>query len=129
MTRWRTFDVKVDEFDCIVCARSRGRAISSLWQRYADVRPGETFRQFRARAMVRPRREPIPDDGYDYVRRNYGLKVTLGQRVRLVNEGPSSGLEGVVLYPGLSTAHVHVGLDTEDRIARVHPMSIEAVDA
>jgi len=78
--------------------------------------------------IARLRACPVPaDDGYGYVRRNYGVDPKVGARVRLVNEGSSSGLEGEVIYPGPSTAHVHVMLDGRKHHSIVHPSNVQLI--
>lgn len=124
--RFRLFLIEVEGFEAHVttaptAGKARWDAFSRLREAYQDV----TFREFLAKSRVTPHHVPA-DDGYDYVRRNYGVDVRVGQRVRLVNEGSSSGLEGEVLYPGPSTAHVRVALDGRDHASLVHPLSVEA---
>ena len=110
-----------------VNARSPAAAKAEVWR--SDVFRDMTFGDFLThyRPKVRLAAVPAPD-GYDYVRRAYGLDVKVGQRV-LVNDGP--GLRdalGTVLYPGRSTAHVIVALDGWAQPARVHPSSVAPAD-
>lgn len=121
----RLWDVTVEGYGTSpVYARSRAAAIyqAFLSDAFSSYRFGQFIRIARARA--RPT-TPEPD-GYDYVRRNYNLDCKVGQRCRIKNEGPSwNGKEGVVLYPGPSTAHVHILVDGMDHISHVHPYSVE----
>jgi hypothetical protein len=125
--RWRCYEVTVEGFPSFVLpAPSRSKAMAESWRRYNDG-PDISFRDFlkvaRARLVPTPR-----DDGYEYVRRVYGVNPRIGQRVRLQHEGPSSGLEGVVVYPGPSTAYVKVVLDGRDFPVNVHPDNVELLE-
>ena len=110
-----------------VNARSPAAAKAEVWR--SDVFCNMTFHEFLTLHKPRVRLAAVPaPDGYDYVRRAYGLDVKVGQRVR-VNDGP--GLRdalGTVLYPGRSTAHVIVALDGWTEPARVHPSSVAPID-
>ncbi len=125
MTRtWRTFKVEVDGHDpFITSAPSRAKARLGSFDNYRELWPATRFGEFMR--ICRITVCPVPaNDGYDYVRRNYGVDPKVGQRAALVNEGPSSGKAGVVIYPGLSTASVHIVLDGDDHPVRVHPMNV-----
>ena len=87
-----------------------------------------SFREFMAFPLSVRKAEPPakPDDGYDYVRRNYGVDPTIGGLVRIKNEGPSwNGKVVEVIYPGVSTAHV-VAL-ADGRELHFHPDSCEVI--
>lgn len=123
-TAWRTYSIQVDGFPSyVMSAPSRAKARIESFQSYRECRHGVRFRDFikLCRVVVC---DPPADDGYDYVRRNYGVDPKIGQWVTLKNEGPSSGKGGVVTYPGLSTASVHVAMDGDDFTVRVHPMNV-----
>ena len=77
--------------------------------------------------IARARRCDAPSvDGYDYIRRAYGVSPTVGQRCRLRNEGKDwEGKEGTVLYPGRSTAHVRIIMDDMKNPIIVHPLNVE----
>lgn len=110
-----------------VNARSPSAAKAEVWR--SDVFCDMTFVAFLThyRPKVRLAAVPAPD-GYDYVRRAYGLDVTVGQRV-LVNDGPGlKDAPGTVLYPGRSTAHVIVALDGWKHPACVHPNSVSPAE-
>ena len=123
MKLWR---VEVGGMDCgIVNARSRSAAIADAWR--SDAFSSYSFKDFITQLRPRAYRcaaAPQPD-GYDYIRRTYGINPKIGQRVRLRNENGWSGKEGVVLYPGPSTAHVHVLVDGQKYPVIVHPANVE----
>lgn len=122
---WRNYQIAVEGFPPFVAgAVSRGRAMADAFSRYREPYPDITFREFLKRTRVTACAAPTID-GYAYVRRNYGLNVRLGQRVRLKGEGAISGREGEVVYPGESTAHVVVLLDGEQHPSCVHPHSVD----
>ena len=109
----------------VYSAKSPGAARAEAWRSFTSAYEC-TFKDFLRISRVRA--VPVPkSDGYEYVRRNYGVDPKVGGRVRLVNEGPSTGLEGEVVYPGISTAHVHVLIDGRDHISHVHPLSIQLI--
>ena len=72
--------------------------------------------------------EVPPSTGYEYVKRAYGVGARAGQTVTLRNEGTWNGTRGVVIYPGRSTAHIHVKVEGRKRPLIVHPddVTIEA---
>lgn len=126
---WRTYSIIVEGYDPFtLSARSRSKARYDAFQRFREPYPDVTFGEFARRCRVLSCRVPA-DDGYGYVRRSYGVDPRVGDRVRLVNEGPSSGQEGIVIYPGRSTAHIHVVVDGRDFAVSVHPLNIESVAA
>lgn len=130
--RWRTYAVTVDGFEqpMTVSARSTSAARYDAWLSVSEFWGDLSFRDFLGMAQVRSCAPPSRDkDGYGYVRRAYGVDPTIGQRVRLKNEHTSSGLEGEVVYPGPSTAHVHVVIDGRDHAVSVHPMNVELLEA
>lgn len=119
----RMFEITVNNFPPVYkSAETPGKARAAVWRDYTDAFEC-TFKEFLSISKVRSCSVPAKD-GYDYVRRAYGLDVKIGQRIRLKDEGPSTGMEGVVVYPGESTAHVHVKLDDRNDISHVHPSSI-----
>lgn len=120
----RCYAVTVDNFPPVVySAETAAKARAEAWRDFTSAYECK-FKDFLR--ISRVRLCPVPrDDGYEYVRRNYNVSPKVGQRVRLINEGPSTGLEGEVLYPGKSTAHVHVMLDGRKHSSIVHPLSVE----
>lgn len=126
---WRTWSVKFGDYEpSVVAAPSRAAARYSSFLNVSDA-ISITFGEFVRRTTVRPC--PTPgEDGYAYVRSTYGVEVRPGYRVELCREGAGlDGRQGEVVYPGCSTAHVHVILDGERYISRVHPRSIKVLAA
>lgn len=122
---WRTFEIRVEGFDpFVLTAPTRSKARYEAWQRFSEPYPDVTFGQFARKCRVVACAAP-PNDGYDYVRRTYGVSPRLGQRARLINEGSSSGMEGQIVYPGRSTASVHMVMDGRSFTTRVHPLNVE----
>lgn len=128
---WSTYEVAVGSFEPhIYSAPSAGKARAEAWRAYTSAYPDCTFKRFLQISRVKKCSPPaVTSDGYDYVRRAYGVDPRIGQRARLVNEGPSTGLEGEVIYPGRTTAHVHIVIDGRDFAVSVHPMSIDLLGA
>lgn len=121
---WATYSITVDGHPPFVLgAASRGKALASAFASYTEhyrCKFGEFLR------ICRVRRCEVPEnDGYDYVRRVYDVHPTVGQRVTLINENSSTGEQGVVVYPGKSTASVHVVIDGRDFAVRVHPSNVQ----
>lgn len=77
------------------------------------------------------RQEVAPsNEGYAYIERYYGKVFRIGDRVRLnKGEGSSAGLEGEVVYPGRSTAHVKVVIDGRDHAVSVHPHGVDVISS
>lgn len=125
---WRTYKIQLDGHDpYVMSAPSRSKARYHSFGSYREHYNGETFSNFMRRCRVTVCPTPA-NDGYDYVRRNYGVDPQVGQRASLINEGPSTGQAGVVIYPGPSTASVHVVIDGRDFPVRVHPMNVQLGD-
>jgi hypothetical protein len=128
--RWKTYSVTVPDFPPVLYAaptpaKARRRAFDD-YQNYSPC----SFRHFLSlRVSVRVAAPPAaPDDGYDYIRRQYGFAGRIGSRIRLKNEGPKfNGREGTVVYPGRSTAHVRCVLDGESYVSSVHPANVEVL--
>lgn len=110
----------------VYSAKSPSAARAAAWRDFTSAY-NCTFKDFLRISRVKGCAVP-KDDGYDYVRRNYDVNPKIGGRVRLANEGPSTGLEGEVVYPGISTAHVHVRIDGRDHTSIVHPFSIQIIE-
>ncbi len=121
-----TYAVKVDGFPAVTfSATSPAQARTEAWRHFTGAYDC-TFKDFLRISKVY--RCAVPeDDGYGCVRRHYGVDPKIGGRVRLINEGPSTGLEGEIVYPGQSTAHVHVVIDGRKHAVCVHPLNIEFV--
>ena len=122
---WPIFDVSVAGWPPFpLTARSRGKALAEALGSYQNYDDRMTLKGFMGLARVRRRREPLLDDGYDYVRRAYDVHPVIGSVIELVNEGPETGLRAVVLYPNrTSTAYVHVGYECGAHVV-VHPMNV-----
>lgn len=126
---WRHWWVSVSlDQPFLVAAPTRGRAMADSFSRYREVSQDTTFGDFLRMATVRLAPAPA-EDGYDYVRRNYGVDPRIGGRVRLVDEGSFSGRAGQIVYPGRSTAYVHVVLDGQAFSSIVHPSNVELLTA
>lgn len=125
MGRMRHYAVTVQGFGPrTYAALSPAAARAEAWRDYTSAYEC-SFREFLERSTVH-RCDAPEDDGYGYVRRAYGVDPKLGERVRLINEGSSTGLEGEICYPGQSTAHVIVLIDGRKHPVAVHPTNIEA---
>lgn len=120
----RIYEVTVSGFPpAMYSAATAAQARTKAWRDFSDAYDC-TFKNFLK--MSRVNACPVPvDDGYGYVRRNYGVDPKIGRRARLVNEGPSTGLEGEIVYPGKSTAHVHIVIDGRDHAVCAHPLNVE----
>lgn len=124
---WRTYEVSVQGFPPSVrSAPSRGAAIYSAYLDFSstyDCKFGDFLRIARARNTASP-----SNDGYDYVRRQYGVDVRPGDRITLTGEGARlEGRGATVIYPGRSsTSMVHCVIDGYERSSLVHPLSVVA---
>lgn len=122
---WRTFEIQVEGFPPFIrSASSRSKARYDAWQDFREPYPDVSFGDFARKCRVRGCANPA-DDGYGYVRRSYGVDPAIGQRGRLINEGRSSGKEGVIVYPGRSTASILMVIDGQTCPVRVHPLNVE----
>lgn len=106
-----------------VSARSRGAARMDVWR--GDVYGHMPFPDFRRISTVRVLSKPLAIDGYEYVRRYYEVEVRTGQRVTVRDCGGSlDGKLGTVVYPGSSTAHVHILFDHYRHSVQAHPFDV-----
>lgn len=116
------YEVTVEGFPPVLyAAATPAKARTRAWHAYTSAYEC-SFRDFLKISTLR--RCGIPEDD-GYVRRNYGIDVRIGQRVRLKEEGRLSRQCGEVIYPGRSTAHVHVVLDGDDHPVIVHPANVD----
>lgn len=78
------------------------------------------------RVTVMQRIPAPPDDGYSYIREHYGLSPQIGGRMVLVDEGPNSGREVIVNWPGPQsrTSMIHAHYPGEMRSMVVHPLNV-----
>lgn len=124
--RWRTYRVQVGSYGSeMIAAKSRSQAVANAWR--SDAFSHLSFKEFLTH--LRPRAYVVKDlpkhnDGYSYVRRVYGVDPTIGQRVTVKDEGSWNGKLGTVVFPGPSTAHVHVVFDGLNHALIVHPSSV-----
>ncbi|MEM7301886.1 MAG: hypothetical protein AAF468_12440 [Pseudomonadota bacterium] len=122
-----TYEVLTPKGSMVYAARTASKARYRAFLEYSSVfesRFGDFVK------LVSVRKCPVPkNDGYAYVRRAYGVEIAVGHRVRIINEGNLTGTEGVVVYPGQTSAYVAIAIDGRDDPARVHPMSVERVAA
>ena len=122
---WKAYKVELDGHEAYVgTAASRAKMRVNAFHSYREMYQCEKFGSFMRRIRITVCETPA-NDGYGYVRRNYGVDPKVGQRVTLINEGSSSGQGGFVIYPGRSTASVHVVIDGRDFAVRVHPTNVD----
>lgn len=105
-----------------VSARSRGAARMDVWR--GDVYSSLPFPEFRRISSVRVRSGRLEVDGYEYVRRTYGVEVRTGQRVTVRDCGAFDGKLGTVTYPGSTASRVHVLFDHLRHDVQVHPADV-----
>lgn len=120
---WVILEASVDGYAPeLFTAPTRDKA---RWRAYRAFAEGRrcTFAEFIARTSTRLLREPPTPDGYDNVRDQYGVDPRVGERRRLVNEGPNSGRVVVVIYPGRHTSMIHCHYEGDDRAMIVHPLN------
>ena len=124
----KTYEVTVSGFPPVTySARNPSHARANAWRDYTSAY-NCPFKDFLRISSVR--RCAVPeDDGYAYVRRAYGVKLAIGQRVRLKNEWKMTGKCGTILYPGKHSAHVAILLDGNTIPLLVHPNNFEPADA
>lgn len=124
-----TIDFRGETHTETFVATSPGKARARCWHSLAGAGFDDlTFKEFlKCVRRVRQCHQPS-SDGYDYIKRAYDKDFKVGDRVRLnEGEGSSRGLEGVVVYPGRSTAHVHVLIDGRDHAVTVHPFGVDVI--
>jgi hypothetical protein len=121
---WGCFQVEVAGYGAEIYAApsaSKAKYEAYLCDAFNHLKFGQFLRIARARRCTPPQ-----DDGYSYIRRAYGVSPAIGQRCRLRNEGKDwEGKEGFVIYPGRSTAHVHIIMDGMKNKIFVHPLNVE----
>lgn len=121
----KLFDVMVPGYGTVTLyGRSAGGAKAKAWR--SDAFWHLSFMDF-LKMGVRAKLRTVPPepDGYDYIRNAYGVDVSIGQKVTLQNEGADwNGKVGEVMYPGPSTASVHVLMEGYDRPIIVHPSNV-----
>lgn len=121
---WKLYDVTVTGYGTeVMTGRSPSAVRAAAWRSSAFGHI--SFGDFMKMCRVKTRTEPLVSDGYSYVRRQYGVDPQLGQRVRMpATCGGMPDREGVVTYPGESTACVHVLVDGQDHSSLFHPSDV-----
>lgn len=82
-----------------------------------------SFKEFLKKSYIAKVELP-PRMGYAYVRRVYGVDAQAGMKATLRNEGTWDGTIGEIVYPGESTAHVHVKVEDVKHPLIVHPDNV-----
>ncbi|MET4683722.1 hypothetical protein [Brevundimonas faecalis] len=129
---WNLYEITVSDggysATSTLSAPTRAKAVYQTFQDYSEVWT-ISFRDFLR--FVRARRvQSCANDGYDYVRRAYGVDPRIGAEVELVNEGDWTGKRGRVVHPGkLTTSHVHVVFAGIKHALIFHPSSIRLIPA
>jgi hypothetical protein len=126
---WKLWEVSVQGYPPFVfSAASRGKALAKSYSDYTATVGHMGFKEFLRIASARRYPFTLPNH-YDVIKRQYGISdIHPGQRVELVNEGPSTGERGTVQYASRPACHFHVVLDQNpDHYVIVHPMNVRAV--
>ncbi len=122
----RTYEVSVSGYgSSVYTGDTPAQARAAAWREFQSAYEC-TFKAFLKMSSVRKIEMP-PSAGYSYVKRTYGVDAQAGQTVVLRNEGSWNGTRGIIVYPGTSTAHVHVKVDGHKRPLIVHPDNIEII--
>lgn len=121
---WKLYDVTVQGYGTeVMTARSASAVRAAAWR--SDAFRHISFGDFMGMCRVKARTEPLASDGYDYVRSHYGVNPQVGQRVRLpATCGGEPDREGAVVYPGQSTACIHVLVDGRNHSSLFHPSDV-----
>ncbi|MBD2745915.1 hypothetical protein IC232_04300 [Microvirga sp. BT688] len=127
MKTWKLYSVSVPGFGReIIHALSKQDALREA--RNCEAFGSMTLTRFRQIATAYMLREPLEDDGYDYIRQQYGLDVRVSRRCWIQDQKSSSyGKSGTILYAGRSTSHVRVALDGSDTPLNFHPLDVSLV--
>jgi hypothetical protein len=125
MSDLRLYEVSVTGYGTEhLYARTNGAAKASAY--HHDAFSHLTFGEF-LKLGVRARlcRQTPNANCYDWTHREYGVRLHVGQRVTMQNEGPSvEGKGATVLYPGPGQQYVRVLIDGRDDWCLVHPFSV-----
>lgn len=124
---WRTYAVSLFNRPAVtIAARSRSAA---RWEAISQTRDCWDFdvRDALRSARVTPCDGPEVD-GYDYVRRAYGVPVRLGAQVRDLTPGGRADV-GSVVYPNkTSTAYIHAAFPGCRDALIFHPNEVEFLE-
>ena len=115
---WKLWRVHVPGFDPgLYTGLDADSVLRSAYNFSLVADNSRTLDEFREVARVIPFEEYPNPDGYEYIRKHYGLDVRIGQLV-----GTRDGRSGFVTYPGASSAYVLVGaVDGSEWPMRFHP--------
>ncbi len=124
MKSWPFWEVEVAGFPPHTKqAPSRGAAFADAFRSYSECR-NVSFREFLEIAKVRPGRAPA-DDGYDYIRKAYGIDPKVGQRLTLRGDAANPDRLGTVLHPNRGTTnYVHLVMDGDRFGVVAHPSEV-----
>jgi hypothetical protein len=121
---WKLYAVSVPGFGReIIHALSKQAALREA--RNCEAFGSMTLTQFRQIATAYMLKEPLTDDGYEYIRSQYGIEVRI-HRGCWIKDPKSShyGKVGNVLYAGRSANHVRVALVGYDVPLNFHPLDV-----
>jgi hypothetical protein len=121
---WKLYSVSVPGFGReIIHALSKQAALREA--KNCEAFGSMSFAQFRQIVTAYMLKEPLTDDGYGYIRSQYGVEVRV-HRGCWVKDPKSShyGKVGNVLYAGRSANHVRVALLGHDTPLNFHPLDI-----
>lgn len=105
----------------VYSARTPVEARYQAWLDFSDVFSGVKFREFLSISEVRVSAEPLRSDGYEYIRKAYGVDPRVGQRVEFGRPGEEPK-RGTILYPSAtSSAYLIIGLDGKRGRYPFHP--------
>lgn len=124
---WPVFEIEVYGYAPeVFTAATRSKAVWRAYDAFRSISTrsfGEFLFDVRVRLVDPDRASRLAADGYENVRAQYGVHPVLGERRLLINEGPQSGREVTVLYPGRHTSMIHCVYVGEARPMIVHPMN------
>jgi hypothetical protein len=121
---WKLYSVSVSGFGReIIHALSKQAAVREA--RQCEAFRAMTMTQFSQIATVYRITEPLADDGYEYIRKQFGIEVRIHRRCWVKDtRSPHYGKIGNVLYAGRSTSRVRVAFEGQDKPLNFHPLEI-----
>ena len=121
---WKLYSVSIPGFGReIVHALSKQAALREA--RNCEAFCSMTLTQFRQIAIAYLIREPLAEDGYEYIRRQYGVEVRVHRRCWVKDtKSPHYGKIGSVLYAGRSANRVRIVVEGNDNPLHFHPTEI-----